>query len=66
MMNRFSAATVAAKITGVDKNEILKNWRKGAAPSGKTLNAIIVANQLLKGTFHKSAEPATEEEVAEG
>lgn len=62
MMNRFSAAKTAAKITGVDYKVILSNWRKGAAPKGKELNAVIVASQLLKGTFHKTA-PAVEAEA---
>ena len=61
-MNRFAAAKTASKITGVDYKTILAKWRKGAAPKGKELNAVIVASQLLKGTFHK-AEPAVEPET---
>ena len=63
MMNRFSAAKTAAKITGVDYKEILSNWRKGANPQGRDKYAVIVASQLLKGTFHKNAEPAVEPAV---
>ena len=51
MKNYFSACATAAKITGVDVKTIRENYRKGAKPEGKVLNAVIVARQLYNGTF---------------
>ncbi len=61
MKNYFSACAIAAKITGVPADEIRANFRKGAKPEGKTLNAVIVARQLYNGTFRKAAEPVAEQ-----
>lgn len=58
---RFSAATVAAKITGVDRKEILANWRKGANPQGKMKYAVITANQIANGTYRKAKAVETVE-----
>ena len=62
MKNYFSACSVASKITGVDAKEIRENFRKGSKPTGKVLNAVIVARQLYNGTYHKA--PAVETEQA--
>lgn len=64
MKNYFSACSVASKITGVDAKEIRTNFRKGSKPTGKVLNAVIVARQLYNGTYHKAAEVAPETEQA--
>jgi hypothetical protein len=64
MKNYFSACATAAKITGIDAKTIRENFRKGAKPEGKVLNAVIVARQLYNGTFGKKAveaEPAVEQ-----
>ena len=63
--NYFSACATAAKITGVDAAEIRANFRKGAKPTGKMLNAVIVAKAIYNGTFGKKAvEAAPETEQA--
>ncbi len=67
MKNYFSATATAAKITKVPVEEIRAGFRKGAKPTGKVLNAVIVARQLYNGTFGKKAvetEPAAEAEQA--
>ena len=58
MKNYFSAFATAAKITGVDVKTIRENYRKGAKPEGKVLNAVIVARQLYNGTFRKATVAA--------
>lgn len=63
MKNYFSATAIASKITGVDAKTIRANFRKGAKPEGKVLNAVIVARQLYNGTFHKAAEVPAEAET---
>ena len=54
----FSATATAAKITGIDAKTIRENYRKGAHPEGRILNAVIVARQLYNGTFRKNAVAA--------
>ena len=51
MKNYYIATAAASKITGVPVEEIRTNFRKGAKPTGKMLNAVIVAKQIYNGTF---------------
>lgn len=64
MKNYFSACAVASKITKVPADEIRANFRKGAKPTGKVLNAVIIARQIYNGTFHKNVAVETEAEQA--
>lgn len=64
MKNYFAACAVASKITKVPAEEIRANFRKGAHPTGKTLNAVIIAKQIYNGTYNKAAEVAPETEQA--
>ena len=60
MKNYFVATASAAKITGVPVEEIRANFRKGSKPTGKMLNAVIIARQIYNGTFafRNTAAPA--------
>ena len=49
--NYFRATATAAKITKVPVEVIRAGIRKGAKPTGKMLNAVIVARQIYNGTF---------------
>ena len=51
MKNFYSATAAAAKITKVPVEEIRASFRKGSKPTGKLLNAVIVAKQIYNGTF---------------
>ena len=51
MKNYYVATASASKITGVPVEEIRANFRKGAKPTGKMLNAVIVARQIYNGAF---------------
>ena len=51
MKNYYAATAAASKITHVPVEEIRANYRKGAKPTGKLLNAVIVARQIYNGTF---------------
>ncbi len=63
MKNYFSATAAASKITGVPVEEIRANYRKGSKPTGKMLNAVIVAKQIYHGTFaFRDAAPVTAEQ----
>ena len=63
MKNYYVATASASKITGVPVEEIRANYRKGAKPTGKLLNAVIVARQIYNGTFaFRDAAPATAEQ----
>ena len=63
MKNYFVATASAAKITGVPVEEIRANFRKGSKPTGKMLNAVIVAKQIYNGTFvFRDAAPVAAEQ----
>lgn len=61
-MNYFAATAVASKIAKVDVKELRAACRKGGKPTGNMLNAVIVARQLMNGTFER---PVQAEAVAE-
>ena len=59
--NYYSATATAAKITGIDARTIRENYRKGAHPEGRILNAVIVARQLYNGTYNNTAAVTAEQ-----
>ena len=59
--NFYSATAAAARITKVPVEQIRAGFRKGSKPTGKLLNAVIVAKQIYNGTFPQVAAAEAEQ-----
>lgn len=58
--NYWAATAIAAKIAKVDVKDVRAAYRKGGKPTGNLLNAVIVAKQIMDGSFHQEVPAVAE------